>query len=126
MAKGNTKTAEATGGKGQPRPRAAVDTIDFGDAATADDLKTTITRRSRWNDLLDELYAETAKEVGSRVTRQEDGTLKFTRLGTFNNVGGARTQVKALTDKGLGSTYEFKTSTKGNQSFLWARVIEVD
>jgi hypothetical protein len=120
-------TEQPTGGKGQPRPRAAVEVIDFSDVADEADLAAfgAGSRTSKWSTLLDDLYDATAAD-DSQVPRDEAGTLKFVRLGTFNNAGGARTQVKFFEDKGLDATYEFKTVVKGKQSFLWARVREVE
>lgn len=123
---GETPAATTTShpAKGQPRPRAAVETIDFADAAAPDDLKVEAApRNSKWMQTLNDLYEGTA---AGKVPRDEDGSLKFIRLGTFNNPGGARTQVKAFEDKALDGTYEFKTVVKGHQSFLWARVREVE
>jgi len=118
----NTDETNPSPAKGKPRPQAAVDTINYGDVADDTELAAVAgVRVSRWTRLLDALYDDTVAE-NSPVPRDEDGNLKFVRLGTFNNAGGARTQVKAFEDKGLDSTYEFKTVVKGSQSFLWARV----
>ena len=111
--------------KGKPRSNAAVEVIDYDDVADDDELAAiAAVRSSKWITLLDKLYEDTAAE-DSQVPRNEDGTLKFVRLGSFNNPGGARTQVKSFEAKGLDKTYEFKTVVKGKQSFLWVRVIEV-
>lgn len=127
MATSKAKTPAASGqhpAKGVPRPRAAVEVIDFSDAAAPDELKVEAApRNSKWMQTLTELYEGTEQGL---VPRDDDGALKFIRLGTFNNVGGARTQVKAFEDKNLNETYEFKTVVKGGQSFLWARVREVE
>lgn len=121
----DTPATPATGGKGQPRPRAAVDVIDFSASADESELESTAgPRTSKWGKLLDSLYEATAADP-SPVPRGDDGTLKFTLLGTFNNPGGARTQIKAFEDKELDQTYDFKSVVKGKQSFLWARVKEV-
>lgn len=123
-------TATTTNGrpstKGQPRPRAAVDEIDFSDSASSDDLKAGPANRvTKWGQLLDKLYEATAAE-DSQVPRNEDGSLKFIRLGTFANPGGARTQIKSFEDKGLQSTYDFKSVVRGKESSLWVRVKEVE
>lgn len=128
--KGGSATNIATGNPaGGSRPVAAVATINWDDAAVEAELKSVAgPRASKWADLLDSLYEGTA---AGEAPRGEDGTLKFVRLGTFNNIGGARTQVKAFEDKGFNKTYDFKTTVKGDpdnkgkgQSFLWARVKE--
>lgn len=109
--------------KGTPRPQAVVDSINFDDVAGDEELTTTASpRKSKWIQVLTELYDGTA---AGKVARNEDGSLKFVRLGEFHNPGGARTQVKAFEDKGLDTTYEFKTVVKGHDSYLWARVREV-
>jgi hypothetical protein len=108
--------------KGKPRPQAAVDVIDYADVADDTELEAVAgIRVSKWTRLLDNLYDDTVAD-NSPVPRDEDGNLKFVRLGTFNNAGGARTQVKAFEAKGMDLTYDFKTVVKGSQSFLWARV----
>jgi cell division septation protein DedD len=120
----DTETTETTASaaKGQPRPTAAVDVIDYADVADEADLAAVAgVRASKWSNLLDKLYDDTVME-NSPVPRDDEGNLRYVRLGTFNNPGGARTQVKAFEDKGLDTTYDFKTVVKGNQSFLWARV----
>jgi hypothetical protein len=100
-----------------------VDAINYDDVADDSELKSTAgPRNSKWVQVLNELYTGTEQ---NKVPRNEDGSLKFVRLGTFHNPGGARTQVKAFEDKGLDVTYEFKTVVKGHDSFLWARVREV-
>lgn len=124
-ATGSTEAlAEATHpAKGQPRPRAVVEDIDFSATAGDEDLaRQAPVRNSKWMEVLDKLYQGT---VDNKVPRQADKSLSFIKLGEFNNPGGARTQVKAFEDKGLDATYEFRTIVKGKQSFLWARVKEV-
>lgn len=117
-----TATAVADKSKGAPRPPAAVSTIDFSAAADESELESTVTQRpSKWANLLDDLYTATAE---GKVPRDDNGKLRFLRLGNFNNPGGARTQVKAFEEKGFDKTYEFKTQVKDKQSFLWVRVIE--
>lgn len=133
MAKNTTAPAESVAvavpeapatTKGNPRPRAAVKEIDWSQAATATDLKSVASDRvSVWAKLLDALYEGTAAGKAPRVNG--DGELQFVPLGTFQNVGGARTQVKAFEDKGLDKTYDFKTQVVGKTSTLWARVKEV-
>lgn len=130
MAASKTKKTDGTEApathpaKGVARPQAVVDTINFDDVAGDEDLTTTAgVRNSKWIQVLNDLYEGTA---AGKVARNEDGALKFVRLGTFHNPGGARTQVKSFEAKGLDSTYEFKTVVKGHDSFLWARVREVE
>lgn len=129
MAKGATVTPEVPAteapAKGQARPRAAVTTINWADASSKEALKSvTAERKSQWTALLDDLYEGTEKGLAPRVDGA-DSELQFVKLGTFNNVGGARTQIKALEDKGFDKVYDFKPTTAGKQSFLWARVKEV-
>lgn len=134
MAKGATATPPAqetpavASTKGAPRPRAAVAEIDWNQAAPAGELKSVVSdRKSVWAGILESLYEGTEAGKAPRVKNDDgsEGELQFVKLGTFNNAGGARTQVKAFEDKHLDSTYEFKTTTAGKQSFLWARVKEV-
>lgn len=124
--KAGTPAAKKTGPpKGTPRPTAAVSTIDWN--TTADDaalFSEPGTRSSKWADLLAKLYDETVA-MGDKIPRSADGTLKYVRLGTFGNVGGARTQVKALEDKKFNQTFDFKTKVIGGESHIWARVKEV-
>lgn len=122
----NTSTDEgAAPAEKRVRNTAAVEVIDFNDSAEDSELTHVAgVRTSKWGTLLDNLYDATAAE-SSPVPRDAEGHLKFVRLGSFNNPGGARTQVKAFEAKGLDGTYEFKTVVKGGQSFLWARVREV-
>lgn len=112
-----------------PRTSAIID-LDFSDVMEADSLAAETTRRSKWNDQLDALYQATIED---KVPRDEAGELKFTRLGHFTNVNGARTQVKVFLDKGLDKTYDFRSVTTGKTdaepnggSNLWARVKEVE
>lgn len=120
-----TDTAKASHpAKGQPRIVAAVTAINYSDSLDEDDIMAVAgVRSSPWAKLLDNLYDDTAAE-DSMVPRDENGKLRFVKLGTFRNAGGARTQVKAFEDKHLNDTFEFKTVVKGGESTLWARVIE--
>ena len=120
---GETETQKRT------RARVAVKEIDWGQAATAADLKSARAERtSVWSQLLDSLYKGTEEGKAPRVKNADgsEGELQFVPLGMFANVGGARTQVKAFEDKGLNQTYDFKTQVVGKTSTLWARVREVE
>jgi hypothetical protein len=109
--------------KGLAKAQAVVDSLDFKNTAGNEDLLPP-PRQSKWVTLLDTLSAAT---VAEQVPRGEDGTLRFVKLGAFTNNNGARTQARAMENKGLGETYEFKSLTKGpNSSELWGRVIEED
>lgn len=123
-AKGAAKTTASTDTAKTPKPQAIVDTIDFSTAMDDSEL-TAPARRSKWNTILEALYDATVAE-DSKVPRNEAGELKFIKLGVFTNVNGARTQARALEQKGLGDTYEFKTVAKATSSELYARVIELD
>jgi len=81
-------------------------------------------RRSRWTALLEKLYDATVNE--NKVPRNEAGELMFIKVGSFTNVNGARTQARALEQKGFDQTYEFKSVTREGGSDLFARVIETD
>lgn len=105
-----------------PRPRAVMEVLDFSTAVDEDALAST-PRRSKWITLLDALYEAT---VVGKVPRTEEGDLKFIKLGAFANVNGARTQARALEQRGLGDVYEFRGITKGDGSELFGRVIEID
>lgn len=122
-----TKTAGKRGTpKGQPKPQAVLDSIDLDSAIGDEEMPVAPARRSKWTDLLDQLY--TLTEEG-KVPRGEDGSLKFVKLGVFTNINGARTQARALETRDEGTyaeTYEFKSITKGGGSELWGRVREVD
>lgn len=115
-------TTEAASTKGQPKPQALVGELDFTDAVDEADL-TSAPRRSKWVQQLDRLYDATVNE--NKVPRNEAGELKFIKLGSFTNVNGARTQARALEQKGFGETYEFKSVTGAAGSDLFGRVIEV-
>lgn len=113
-------------GKGTPKPQAVLDSIDLGSAAAEGEMPTTPGRRSKWTNLLDELY--TLTEEG-KVPRGEDGALKFVKLGVFTNVNGARTQARNMEQRDDGAyaeTYEFKSVSKDGGSELWGRVREVE
>ena len=120
-AKAATTPAKA---KGPAKPQAVANDIDLTTAVDASELKPA-PRQSKWVTLLDKLYDATVSE---KVPRGDDGSLRFIRLGSFTNINGARTQARALENKGLGETYEFKTLTLADKggSELWGRVIEVD
>lgn len=124
-AKAITETVTSDTSIIKTRSRCAVEIIDYSDAADEQDLVAIKgVRSSKWTTLLDSLYEATAAP-DSVVPRNEDGTLKFVKLGTFKNPGGARTQVKAFEAKKLTETYEFRTVVKQGISTIWARVIEL-
>jgi hypothetical protein len=103
-------------GKGKPRPSAIVGDIDFGGVDPAK-LEAEAVRRTPWDDVLDKVYDATlAGEVG----RDENGALRFVKIGTYATSQSAKAQVKAFTEKKLTNTYEFKVSGKE----LFVRVIE--
>lgn len=88
-------------------------------------------RESKWTAVLDRLY--TATEQGL-VKRNEDQSLKFTKIGHYLNVNGARSQIQIFKqDEDVNAAYEFKTLPSLTPiddephagSDLWARVREV-
>jgi len=109
--------AEGSERKGTPRPSAVISDLDFGGVDPAR-LAATSARRTAWDDTLDSLYDATAKGL---VGRDGEGKLKFVKIGSYSSTQGARSQVKAFTNRGHAKTYEFKVS--GND--LFARVIEL-
>lgn len=116
-------STDAAATKGAPKPQALVDELDFGAAVDGDDLAGA-PRRSKWTALLEKLYDATVNE--NKVPRNEAGELMFIKVGSFTNVNGARTQARALEQKGFDQTYEFKSVTREGGSDMFARVIETD
>lgn len=108
--------------KGVARPTAVVDALDFDTAMDDASIPDRPERQSAWVTTLDTLY--TATEEG-KVPRDDEGALKFVKLGEFSNVNGARSQVRSLEKKEYDKTYEFKTVVSNGKSALWARVREV-
>jgi hypothetical protein len=99
-----------------PRSSAIITEIDF-DGVDETALEQAAARRSPWDDTLDNLYAATeAGKVGS----QEDGSLKFVKIGSYATGQSAKAQIKAFTERKLTATYEFKVAGKD----LFVRVIE--
>lgn len=111
-----TKAAPEAPAKAAPRPSAIVGEIDFGGVDEAA-LEQAAARRSPWDDVLDALYDATAD---GKVGRQEDGSLKFVKIGSYATGQSAKAQVKAFTERKLTNTYDFKVAGKD----LFARVIE--
>ncbi len=110
------------------KPQAVVDTIDVSTAISEDQMPVSPGRRSKWTELLDTLYTMTEN---GEIPRADDGSLQFVKLGEFGNPNGARTQARAIENRGDGEyagVYEFKAvpaqvgDKKGSQ--LWGRVAE--
>lgn len=104
-------------------------TLDFTDTADADSLiSASVPRKSKWNALLSSLYDATA---AGQVGRDAKGGLKFTKIGQYANLNGARMQAKAFAKvPATNGAYEFKHVTKVDDggatgSVLYARVREV-
>lgn len=100
------------------RPSAVID-IDLNDTIDEARLDEPATRRSQWDGKLDEVY--TLTEDGS-IPRNEDGSLRFVKIGQYTSSQGAKAQVKAFHKKGLNSTYEFRVGG----SDLYVRVVETN
>jgi hypothetical protein len=114
--KSATKTEAVVEAPKAPRPSAIVGEIDFGGVDEAA-LEQAAARRTPWDDVLDNLYDATA---AGKVGRQEDGSLRFVKIGSYATGQSAKAQVKAFTERKLDNTYEFKVAGKD----LFARVIE--
>jgi len=92
--------------------------------------RATVQRDSKWTAVLDRLYSATEQGL---VKRNEDESLKFTKIGHYLNVNGARSQIQIFKkDTDVDATYEFKTlpATQLEDephagSDLWARVREI-
>lgn len=102
--------------KAPSAPRqSAVIAINVDSAVSGDDLAPA-SRRTQWDQTLDQLYSLT--EAGN-IPTNEDGTLKFVQIGHYKNVQGVSAQMKAFRKRELDKTYEFR----GNGVDLYARVI---
>lgn len=100
------------------RQSAVVSSIDVGSALSEDRFAAPDTRRTQWDQKLDEVYNLTAD--GS-IPRNDDETLKFVKIGAYKNTQGAKAQIKAFIKQGKDTTYEFRA----NGSDLYVRVREV-
>jgi len=92
--------------------------LNIEDALDEDQFPAPNTRRSKWTDMLDELWEAS---INGDIPISDDGRRKFIKLGEFKNANGARTQIRALLNKGYGEDYEFKSVTSKDGSALWAR-----
>lgn len=112
------KTAPA-GDKPKVIRPSAVLALDVSSAVDGASLDTAVNRRTQWDSVLDELYSLTEKD---EVPTNEDGSLRFVRIGHYTNSQGAKAQVKSFIKRGIDKTFEFRVSGTD----LFARVVKTD
>lgn len=102
-----TEKAEAKA-KAAPRPSAILGNIDFS-GIDETELANAPVRKSPWDDVLDEVYEATAE---GKVPRDENGNLKFVKIGSYAQGQSAKAQIKSFATRKLDETYEFKVHGK--------------